>query len=305
MLMFVQLQGCCPDILHKSCLHCFAAKPQRSCNKRAAARISIHHIVAPLSSANGVGDSSSDINDNTDKDNGVKNNSSSSISTSIFDRTHEREQLDALLGQSPASIRVILGPRSCGKSTFLRDYVLQQKLNNSICYIDCRMFDITTPDGFAEVLVQQGLPALIRNIDWEHWEQVKTPVLAVADMFSLKVPAGFGSEVTVKMADLFKQVVLGEQSSKSGLKKVIQAYESLLKGWEAARKENKCFGLQWPVLIIDEANVLQAWSGTHERDLGTLLRFFVGNTKDMKRCHVLLVTSEYGFQYWLDKSKCV
>jgi hypothetical protein len=39
--------------------------------------------------------------------------------------------------------------------------------------------------------------------------------------------------------------------------------------------------------------------------LGTLLRFFVGNTKHRKRCHVLLVTSEYGFQYWLDKSKCV
>ena len=284
--------------------------PQGFCNKRAAAYVSTHHIVASLSSANDIDDSN---NDNSRSDSSVQDavsnssssNSSSSNRSSIFDRTHEREQLDALLGQSPASIRVILGPRSCGKSTFLRDYVLQQKLNNSICYIDCRMFDITTPDGFAEVLVQQGLPALIRNIDWEHWEQVKKPVLAVADMFSVKVPVGFGSEVTVKLADLFKQVVLGEQSSKSGLKKVIQAYESLLKGWEAARKEDRCTGLQWPVLIIDEANVLQAWSDTHERDLGTLLRFFVGNTKDMKRCHVLLVTSEYGFQYWLDKSKCV
>jgi hypothetical protein len=117
-------------------------------------------------------------------------------STSIFDRLHEREQLDALLCQSPASIRVVLGPRSCGKSTFVEDFVLQQKLSNSICYLDCRMFAITTPDGFAEVLVQQGLPALIRNIDWEQWEQVKKPVLAVADMFSVIVPWGFGSEVT-------------------------------------------------------------------------------------------------------------
>jgi hypothetical protein len=104
---------------------------------------------------------------------------------------------------------------------------------------------------------------------------------------------------------LFKQVVLGEQSSKSGLTKVIQAYQSLLKGWEAARKEERCTGLRWPVLIIDEANVLQTWSDTHVRDLGTLLRFFVGNVNHRNRCHVLLVTSEYGFQSWLDKSKCV
>eukprot|EP00953_Heterococcus_sp_UTEX-ZZ885_P017989 10055-Heterococcus_DN1.PRE.1 len=135
----------------------------------------------------------------------------------------------------------------------------------------------------------------------DHWELVKKPVLAVAELFSVKVPSGIGSDVTVKLAGLFKQVVLGEQPSKSGLTKVIQAYESLLKGWEGARKEERCTGFQWPVLIIDEANVLQEWSGTHERHLGTLLRFLVGNTKDMNRCHVLLVTSEYGFQYWLDK----
>jgi hypothetical protein len=126
------------------------------------------------------------------------------------------------------------------------------------------MYDITTPDRFAQVLVQQGLPALLRNIPMGHWELVMKPVLAVADLFSVKLPAGAGSEVTVTLADLFKQVVLGEeQPSKSGLTMVIQAYESLLKGWEGARKEDRCTGLQWPVLIIDEANVLQAWSGTH------------------------------------------
>ena len=250
------------------------------------------------------GGSDRSIDDNSSTDNSVRTVVSNSSNSSIFDRLHEREQLDALLGQSPASIRVVLGPRSCGKSTFLRDYVLQQKLGNSICYIDCRMFDITTPDRFAEVLVQQGLPALIENIGWKQWEEVKKPVLAVAELFSFKLPGDSGSEVTVKLADLFKQIVLGKQTSKSDLQMVIQAYESLLKDWEEACNDGRCSGLKWPVLIIDEANVLQAWSETHERDLGTLLRFFVGITKHRKRCHVLLVTSEYGFQYWLDSSKC-
>jgi hypothetical protein len=44
-----------------------------------------------------------------------------SSSSSIFGREHERKQLEALLGQRPTSMHVILGPRNCGKSTFIQD----------------------------------------------------------------------------------------------------------------------------------------------------------------------------------------
>jgi polynucleotide 5'-kinase involved in rRNA processing len=131
---------------------------QGICNKRAAACISNSQIVGPLSSNN-------------------------SDDTNFYDRAHEREIFDALLGQRPASIRVVLGPTNCGKSTLLRNYVLHQQLSNGMCYIDCRQFDCTTPDRFAEVFAQQALPVLVQNIPWKHWEQSKRSVLYAAALF--------------------------------------------------------------------------------------------------------------------------
>ena len=54
-------------------------------------------------------------------------------------------------------------------------------------------------------------------------------------------------------------------------------------------------GSTWPVIVIDEANVLMGWN-KHPVELASLLRYFVLVTKQEKRCHVLMATSEYGFQ---------
>jgi Cdc6-like AAA superfamily ATPase len=302
----------------------FAALSQGFCNKPAAAYISNNHIVGPLSSivtnSNSDGNSNSDDNSNSDGDSNndnsisdIRNNaisikkvaSSSSIHGSFFDRVHERKQLDALLGQSPAYIQVILGPRSCGKSAFLREYVRQQQQlgSNSICYINCRRCAASTPDSFAELLAKEALPALIQNIGWKRWQQFKEPVLAAIGLFNvnLKLPDGFW---TAKLNSLMQQIALrSQQSPKSCLDTALHAYGSLLQSWEAARKEHS--NLQLPVLIIDQAEVLQQeWSDIHENDLGVLLRFLVGHTLRLRRCHVVLVTSEYGFVNWLDKSEC-
>ena len=66
------------------------------------------------------------------------------------DRAHEKEKLDSLLKQTPASIRVVLGPRNCGKTATLVSY-LQDKEN--IVYIDCRGIDTSSPTAFLEVSV--------------------------------------------------------------------------------------------------------------------------------------------------------
>ncbi|GAX85041.1 hypothetical protein CEUSTIGMA_g12461.t1 [Chlamydomonas eustigma] len=54
-----------------------------------------------------------------------------------------------------------------------------------------------------------------------------------------------------------------------------------------------------PVIVIDEANVMMGWNKNYPEDMGTLLRFFVSITKEKKRSHVFLVTSEFGYQTWL------
>lgn len=58
----------------------------------------------------------------------------------------------------------------------------------------------------------------------------------------------------------------------------------------------------WPVLVIDEANVLMGWD-KHPVERDALLRFLVQIAKQKNCCHVLMATSEYGFQTWLNESK--
>ena len=57
---------------------------------------------------------------------------------------------------------------------------------------------------------------------------------------------------------------------------------------------------KWPVIVIDEANKLMGWD-KYPADLDTLLSYFVQITKQANRCHVLMATSEYGFQIWMNK----
>ena len=57
------------------------------------------------------------------------------------------------------------------------------------------------------------------------------------------------------------------------------------------------------MLIIDEANALMQWSSSSPVQLINLLRFFVKITKQDGRCHVMLATSEFGFQAWLSEGR--
>jgi hypothetical protein len=43
------------------------------------------------------------------------------------------------------------------------------------------------------------------------------------------------------------------------------------------------------------------WSISYQDELAELLRLFVRLTKEEQRCHVLLATSEYGYQDWLNQ----
>ena len=58
------------------------------------------------------------------------------------------------------------------------------------------------------------------------------------------------------------------------------------------------------MLIIDEANKLMSWGDKHPEKLRSLLDFFVQITKQKGLCHVVMATSEFGFQTWLNKGVC-
>ena len=59
----------------------------------------------------------------------------------------------------------------------------------------------------------------------------------------------------------------------------------------------------WPVLVIDEANVLMSWTDSHPAELRGLLQFFVTITKQ-KLCHVVMATAESRYPTWLSNRGC-
>ena len=78
------------------------------------------------------------------------------------------------------------------------------------------------------------------------------------------------------------------------------ACRKLLDAWEKALPKGD--GSTWPVIVFDEANVLMGWD-KHPVELASMLRLFVQITKEDNRGHVLMATSDSGFQVWMHNSE--
>ncbi|KAK9820185.1 hypothetical protein WJX72_007257 [[Myrmecia] bisecta] len=81
-------------------------------------------------------------------------------------------------------------------------------------------------------------------------------------------------------------------------------YNQLFAVYAQARKAGHGPAAPYPVLALDEANVLYEWQqgdAQQQNDLRALLRYFVKVSKQEQEAHVILVTSAYGFQSWLCK----
>ena len=80
----------------------------------------------------------------------------------------------------------------------------------------------------------------------------------------------------------------------SALQVIKDAYLKLVR--DAKQKHTE--GKPWPVIIIDEANLLRGWSD--ESSLTSLLAFFVYLTKQEHLAHVILATSDTFLTHWLE-----
>jgi hypothetical protein len=135
----------------------------------------------------------------------------------------------------------------------------------------------------ARALAKMALPSALSGVGATMLDALKSSYGIIAAILSAvtdKQQTPFGELSIAAFAKL-----TSDDMSISG---VIEAYSSILRQRKSGTP---------PVLVIDEANVLMGWDSG--KDLDTLLRFFVQATKESKRSHVVLATSEYGFDHWL------
>ncbi|GAX81399.1 hypothetical protein CEUSTIGMA_g8830.t1 [Chlamydomonas eustigma] len=235
------------------------------------------------------------------------------LRSNIFNRILELKKLESAVEVDPSQILVVLGPRSCGKTALLSSHFSARR---DAVYINCRLFDATTPQDF----MKEVLTVLIHKMstlieDKDSWEQLKRSLPP-------KILAGFASgfKITMRGAEMkswayslseLVKSIMSEDPAKNeepDMNALIKAFKLLLDAWEKAIAVTKSGGIapgtpgeimRRPVIVIDEANVMMDWNKDYTKDMRTLLRFFVSITKEQKRSHVFLVTSEYGYQTWL------
>ncbi|GAX81148.1 hypothetical protein CEUSTIGMA_g8581.t1 [Chlamydomonas eustigma] len=230
------------------------------------------------------------------------------LRSNIFNRILELEKLESEVKGDPSQILVVLGPRSCGKTALMSSHFSKRW---DTVYINCRVFDATTPQYFVkEVLtvLMDKMPTLIEEKDWEQLIR-SLPTKIVAGLASGLKSTMNGAEMTswtFSPIELVKSIMSVDpaKNEEPGMNALMKAFQFLLDVWEEAII--KKYGgiapgeiMRRPVIVIDEANVMMGWNKNYPEDMGTLLRFFVSITKEQKRSHVFLVTSEYGYQTWL------
>jgi len=233
--------------------------------------------------------------------------SSSSSSYPFFNRKLELKHLADHFSAPPDAISVILGPRSSGKTALLTEFMSQRGLLDSRCFINARITPINTPSQLATELLASAIPSLVQQLRPDAKglkEVVKVLARAISEWQDKQVLAD-GNEFTLsgKVFAPILQALAGDTREVPPLAAVCEAYIALLDAWYKARAAGKLQDDRPPVLALDEANTLMAWGDQYTVDRQTLLKFFVAISKEQRRSHVILATSDYSFQTWLSKGK--
>jgi hypothetical protein len=164
------------------------------------------------------------------------------------------------------------------------------------CYINDRGTDIQTPDGFACAL-DCCLAKLIKRVPEQQWQQLKRQweaSLLYALPTATTVAVVRRCTVGENIARIWKRAGSNHRVE-TELDRVLPAYSEFIRLFGANTDKP-------PVLIIDEASMLMAWSGKYDREVRYLMGFFKFLCS-RNELAVVLATSEYSFQPWLNNGK--
>jgi len=219
------------------------------------------------------------------------------------DEVHDREDFYAfldLIKRSNGSLRLVLGGKSVGKSLVLGDF--KSKLEKSTEYfpllVDGRDFSgDSLPAGIVRGLkpfFKRGIGQL-SNTEEDAIEFLKTAYLALKSVSADTAQPFrelFESEDSKDSEKLYDQIlIILDSISKSGKLTAPKALQFFVELAEIRRER--------PVLIVDEANeVLGLGRGPSSKS--RTLDLIVKLTKQEKRLHVILASTEYAYPYLLE-----
>jgi hypothetical protein len=208
---------------------------------------------------------------------------------------------------------------NCGKTKLLYAVAQQEKHDSCIAYLNGRLDIFYSPQGLARTLALR-LPKLVALLPKSTWNAAlrasnQRDLLTLLQGF---LHIGLHNRTTtsnqneiarstellqlldkISTADALHLVEWQARNMPPTLQMLFEVFTQLLTAWRSTRAVDKPEGLQWPVLVIDYANLLMDWTDGHPAELSQLLKYLKQLT-NYKLCHVLLVvSSEYHFTQWL------
>ena len=177
--------------------------------------------------------------------------------------------MKAYLQDEPTAILLILGPRSSGKTAFLQHVLSNLPENDQAfppAYLNGRGQQLSDAGVLKRALQASGTFAL---------SQLSQRLAAFASSPLGKVVAAWTAKEQVAGCN---DSISGDRIVSAFLSQQDQTMNDVIEVYNEMLATAKASGSSWPIICIDEANVLTEWQeGSQEKKeaLRALLRFFV------------------------------
>ncbi|RGB22689.1 Archaeal ATPase-domain-containing protein [Rhizophagus diaphanus] len=199
--------------------------------------------------------------------------------TAFFNRKREVANFKSAFSADQADLHVVLGPPSTGKTSLVKEVIQSSKFLFSPIFINLRSGQFDTPQKVYDSIYSQFHPFFNK-----HNSLLKH---VFGGQFSLGY-AGFN--LGYRLYDKYKEKT--SDDVRTLLDKI------------SDRLPNRSFwdGYQIPppILIIDEANLFSQLGRNDETLLKSILNWFVLNSKERRRFHVVLTSSDSFFFNWIE-----
>jgi ATPase domain predominantly from Archaea len=229
-----------------------------------------------------------------------KHSSTQPLEPEYFNRDSKSSVFTEQLQCCPADITVVLGPRSSGKTRTLREF--QQNSDYAVLFLDCRAYDVTTPDALAYAL-NMCLVDFLDRVDGAVLHELRTALnksnlRSVRQLLAPALHQKLDGRAYHLVQTVAVEFFLKPKLRPSHLQNILSTLEEVFRVLTQLRHD-KCTAALWPILVIDEANMLMSWSTHSPVQLKFLLGFLVQLTTSKHLAHVVLASSSCTSEEWL------
>ncbi|KAF0455060.1 hypothetical protein F8M41_001506 [Gigaspora margarita] len=200
------------------------------------------------------------------------------VNENFFNRKRELVQFTNAFSSPMPMLHVVLGPPSTGKTALVHE-ITRKKIKGkdqfSPLFINCRKGQFDTPDRVYDSIYSQFSPFFDKHKDF-----LKR---IVGGQFSI-------GDVGYR---------LGERgaTTSNDVTRLLDNISTHLPNWSIWNGNN----IPPPILVIDEANMFSQLAENDKNLLKSILNWLVVNTKEEKRFHTVLTSSDSFFFNWIVK----